>query len=99
MIHQVLIRPVITEKSMDLAKSGWFTFAVDVMSDKNMIAAAVEKQFKVDVTSVKTIKMAGKAKRTGRRRSEQAAKPWKKAVVKLKKDQKIDLFAVTETQK
>ncbi|RJR16267.1 50S ribosomal protein L23 [Candidatus Microgenomates bacterium] len=99
MMHQVLIRPVITEKSMGLAKSGWFTFAVDITSDKNMIASAIEKQFKVNVMGVKTITMPGKSKRTGKKRTESMAKHWKKAIVKLKKDQKIDLFAVTETEK
>lgn len=88
----ILFEPIITEKSMTLAASGWFTFKVDKMSRKEEIAKAVAAQFKVDVVSVKTMIVKGGTKRTGKKRIEVSMQPWKKALVKLKKDQKIDLF-------
>lgn len=96
----ILLKPVITEKSMQQAANGWYTFKVTLQSEKPMIARAIEKQFKVNVTDIKTITMKAKPKRTGKRRIEVTRASWKKAIVKLKKDQKIDLFTFTEgTQK
>lgn len=93
---QVLIRPIITEKSMKDASSSWYTFAVAKKANKTEIKKAVEEQFKVNVLSVKTLIMKGKNRRVGRRRQEVSQSPWKKALVKLKAEQKIDLFEVSK---
>jgi len=95
-ITQVLVKPVITEESMKDASSGWYTFVVAMASDKNTIRKAVEDQFKVKVLAVKTLIMKGKSRRVGRRRLKVKESSWKKAIVKLGPDQKIDLFEVNK---
>lgn len=93
---QIIIKPIITEKSMRDANSGWYTFAVKVKANKNQIGKAVEDQFKVNVLGVKTLIMKGKSKRVGRRRQAVKTSPWKKAKVLLGPEQKIDLFEVNK---
>lgn len=91
-----IIRPVITEKSMDNVKNGKFTFLVARDADKKNIKKAIEEEFKVTVVSVSTTTIKGKTIRVGKKRTEKKLRPVKKAVVKLAKDQKIDLFDVKE---
>lgn len=88
----VIRRPVITEKSMEAAKKGKFSFLVARDADKDIIKKAVEDQFKVEVISVETTVQKGKTKRVGMRRMEKTMTPIKKAVVTLKEGQKIDMF-------
>lgn len=92
----VLIKPIITEKSMKDASSGWYTFTVDKEANKGIIKKAVENQFKVNVLRVRTLIMKGKTQRVGRRRQEVRKSSWKKALVKLGPEQKIDLFEVSQ---
>lgn len=99
MRSNVLIRPLVTEKSMQDGASGRFTFVVDIDADKITIAKAAKEVFGVDTVAVKTITMKGQNKRAGRKRMEVAGQPWKKAVIELPKGQKIDLFDVTEEHK
>ncbi|MBI4100550.1 50S ribosomal protein L23 [Candidatus Microgenomates bacterium] len=93
---QILTKPVITEKSLQIASLGWYTFVVVKEANKKEIKKAVEDQFKVNVLAVKTVIMKGKTKKVGRRRAEVKQSPWKKAIVRLKPDQKISLFEVTQ---
>lgn len=93
---RVLIKPIITEKSMQDANSGWYTFAVVKEANKEVIKKAVEDQFKVDVLGVRTLIMKGKSKRVGRRRQAVKTSSWKKAKVLLGPEQKIDLFEVNK---
>ncbi|MDP3998817.1 MAG: 50S ribosomal protein L23 [bacterium] len=93
---QIIIKPIITEKSMRDAASGWYTFAVLVKANKGQIGKAVKEQFKVNVLAVRTLTMKGKTKRVGRRRAEIKLSPWKKAIVRLGPEQKIDLFEVNQ---
>lgn len=94
----ILIKPIITEKSMDEAGRGRFTFAVLEKANKPQIKNTVEKQFNVNVISVKTLIVKGKKSRVGRKRIVRHASPFKKAIVELSQGQKIDLFEVqTET--
>lgn len=95
-VQQVLVKPVITEKSMQDAGLGWYTFAVARIANKKEIQKAVEGQFKVNVLAVKTITMKGKTRRVGRQRREVKGSSWKKAIVKLAPEQKIDLFEVSK---
>ena len=91
-ITHVIQKPLITEKSMGIAKNGKFSFLVAKDADKDMIKKAVENQFKVNVVSVETTVQKGKTKRVGMRRMEKILTPVKKAIVTLKEGQKIDMF-------
>lgn len=94
----VLKKPIITEKSLKAAQQGRYTFAVVKMATKGEIKKAVEKQFGVHVVATKTIILKGKTQRVGRRRQEIKKGPWKKAIVKLRPEEKIDLFEVGASQ-
>ncbi|MBI3984462.1 MAG: 50S ribosomal protein L23 [Candidatus Levybacteria bacterium] len=92
---QILIAPLITEKSMADANNGKFTFKVARQASKTDIRREVEKRFKVNVVKISTITIKGRSVRAGVKRIEIKKASFKKAIVKLKKDQKIGLF---ETQ-
>src|SRR5438093_12141908 len=66
-VHDVLIRPVISEKSVAQTERNNYTFAVARDANKHQIKAAVEAQFKVDVTGVRVLTVQRKEKRRGRR--------------------------------
>jgi large subunit ribosomal protein L23 len=89
--HQVIIRPVISEKSYNLIESeGQYTFQVDRRANKNQIRRAVESAFDVKVQKVNTVNVRSKPKRQGLTRGRTAT--WKKAVVKLVEGDRIELF-------
>ena len=89
--HQVIIRPVISEKSYNRIESeGQYTFQVDRRANKNQIRRAVESAFDVRVQKVNTVNVRSKPKRQGLTRGRTAT--WKKAVVKLVEGDRIDLF-------
>lgn len=76
-------------------KSGAFTFEVSKSASKPEIERIVEKKFKVDVLSVKTITLHGKSKSMRNRRGFYTTSDIKKAIVTLKKGQKIAIFENT----
>jgi large subunit ribosomal protein L23 len=89
--HDIIIRPVITEKSMIGATEKKYTFEVAKTAGKIEIARAVEEIFKVKVAKVNTVSVRGKFRRQGR--SEGYTKSWKKAIVTLTADSKnIEFF-------
>ena len=88
----VLLRPVITERSMTETGIGRYTFAVATDATKQEIAAAVREQFKVYVVAVNTIKVHGKERRLGRKIGRRP--DWKKAIVTVAKGQKIEKYFV-----
>ena len=89
--HDIIIKPVISEKSMDQLADRKYTFIVAKDANKIEIADAVEKLFKVSVAKVNTINVRGKMKRMGRYSGYTAS--WKKAIVTLKADSKpIEFF-------
>ncbi len=92
----VLIKPLITEKSMQDAASGKYSFAVAREAGKAEIARAISQAFSVKVTTLKTMVVKGKTRRTGKKRQEIHLSPWKKAIAKLAAGQKIPLFDVAE---
>ena len=98
-MRKIILEPIITEKSMQHATQGWYTFKVAKESNKRGIADAVSRQFKVNGVSVKTMLNKGKTQRVGKKRSETVVSSWKKALVKLKKEQKIELFNFSQAQK
>lgn len=93
-MQTVVVRPVITEKSLTDAKNGKFTFVVAKNATKTDVKKAVAEQFKVKVVGVATVTVKGKTMRVGKKRAEKTLAPFKKAVVELEKGQKIDVFEV-----
>lgn len=90
--HEVIRKPVITEKSMKEVSRGRYTFAVDRRASKGAIAIAVKALFLVDPVKVQVVTVPGKRRRTGKKRIQFVFPRWKKAVVTLKPDQKIAIF-------
>ena len=89
--QDIIIKPVITEKSMDELQNGKYTFKVAKNANKIEIKKAVEALFGVEVAKVNTLNVDGKAKRVGR--FEGRTSDWKKAVVTLTEDSKtIEFF-------
>jgi large subunit ribosomal protein L23 len=90
-VHDILIRPVISEKSIAQTERGNYTSAVARDANKFQIKAAVEAEFKVDVLDVRVISVRPKEKRRGRR-TPGTVPGWRKAVVTIGAGQKTDLF-------
>lgn len=91
----ILIRPIITEKSMkDAGSSSKFTFHVALAATKDGIRKLVEDTFKVHVKAVSITRTKGKTMRVGKRRVVKQLQDFKKATVTLTKGEKIDLFEV-----
>ena len=91
----IVKRPLITEKTLTLASRGWYTFEVAPDATKPSIAGAIGSAYKVNVTSVRVMNMHGKVRRVGKMSKHVKKMDWKKALVQLKKGQKIDVFEVT----
>lgn len=90
----ILKRPIITEKTYRLAQDKVFTFEVDTHATKGQIREAVEETFGVTVVDVHTVSIAGKVKKTGRRRLSSQQPKKKKAMVRIKPDQSIEVFDI-----
>ena len=89
--HDIIIKPVVTEKSMDDMNENKYTFVVDKRSNKTEIKSAVQEVFDVKVARVNTMNMIGKVKRQGATSGRRAS--WKKAIVTLTPDSKgIEFF-------
>lgn len=89
--RKIILRPLVTEKSTDLrVKEDKYAFEVDLKANKPEIKKAIEELFKVNVVGVHTMIVHGKVKRMGR--FEGKRPNWKKAIVSLKKGEKIDFF-------
>jgi large subunit ribosomal protein L23 len=89
--HQIIKRPLVTEKSTRQKEAGnQIAFVVDPRANKIQIRQAVEKLFKVKVKAVHTMNLVGKRKRVGRFFGWQS--DWKKAVVTLQAGEHIEFF-------
>ena len=88
--RDIIIRPVVTEKSMDLLADNKYTFIVDGKANKTEIKNAIQNIFDVKVEKIYTMNVKGKPKRLGR--FEGRTSDRKKAIVTLKPGQKIRLF-------
>ena len=82
--HDVIIKPIITEESMDDMAYGKYTFKVDKRANKSKIKKAVESIFNVKVEKVNTMNILGKEKRMGVHVGRRPS--WKKAIVTLTED-------------
>ena len=89
-MHEIIKKPLITEKNAALQVVGKYAFEVDKRANKVQVKQAVEAGFNVTVTTVNVVSMRGKSKRVGRRMAQ--TPNWKKAIVTLKAGDKIDLF-------
>ena len=89
--RDIIIRPIISERTMDDSQNSKYTFVVAKDANKIEIRKAVEEIFDVKVEKVNTMNMRGKIKRRGR--FEGKRPDWKKAIVKLKPGSKtIEFF-------
>ena len=89
--QDIIIRPIITEKTMDGTTQKKYTFEVDKKSTKIDVKRAVEELFVVKVQKVNTLQERGQMRRLGR--YEGNTRSWKKAVVTLTEDSKtIEFF-------
>ncbi len=79
--EEIIVRPVVTEKSNDELQLGKYTFEVNKKATKVQIAKAVEKLFEVKVLKVNTMNVSGKQKRMGRYVGKTS--DWKKAIVTI----------------
>ena len=94
---EVIVRPVVSEKSIDESGRGKYTFAVHQKANKIQIKAAVEELYKkegVTVVAVNVLNTKSKEKRRGTRRGRIVGRttPWRKAIVTLAPGQKIEFF-------
>ena len=88
--RDILIKPIVTEKSTALMEERKYTFRVPLSATKIQIRQAVEQSVKVKVQAVNTMRYEGKMKRLGRTQGRRS--DWKKAVVTLKPGETIELF-------
>lgn len=91
-MNSIIIKPLITEKSMAMVKKGKYAFVVAKSARKQAIKAAVKAQFGVTVVSISTSVQKGKTQRVGTKRVEADKSEVKKATVTVKKGQTIGIF-------
>ena len=94
---EIILRPVVSEKSIDESTRGKYTFRVHPDANKIQIKAAIEELYKgdkVDVVAVNVLTKQAKKKSRGTRRGRVTGRvsPWRKAVVTLAAGQKIQFF-------
>ena len=87
---QVIIRPVISEKSFALAEAGKYTFRVHDEAHKTEIRQAIEQLFDVNVIEIRTQHVKSKPKRRGQ--TSGRTRQWKKAIVQVRAGQTIPIF-------
>ena len=88
--NEVLIAPVVSEKSYSLITDRKYTFRVHEDAHKTQIRQAVEQLFEVKVQSVNIVKVQSKPKRRGMIRGRRPG--WKKAIVQLREGHEIEIF-------
>ena len=95
----MLIKPIITEKSLSEANKKGYTFRVEKSATKKEIKKVVEKLFDVKVLAVRTIILPGKSYRSGKKWIIRDRSDWKKAIVTIQPDKQIDLFEAAVGEK
>ena len=88
--RQVLIAPVVSEKSYSLIEANKYSFRVHPDAHRTQIRQAVEELFDVSVVRVNVLKVQSKPKRRGLTRGTKPG--WKKAIVELREGDKIEIF-------
>jgi large subunit ribosomal protein L23 len=87
---QVIIRPVVSEKTFVLAEAGKYTFRVHDRAHKTQIRQAIEQLFDVHVVDVRTTSVKSKPKRRGQ--TSGRTRQWKKAIVQVRAGETIPIF-------
>lgn len=97
-MHQnnIIVKPVISEKSMRDADAGKFTFVFAKQARKEGIKKTIEQAFSVHVVSISTSVVKGGRKKNGKQRIEEKVPAWKRAIVTLQKGEKITMFDIGE---
>lgn len=91
--RDIILKPIVSEKSHALSEGSKYTFSVAPGAKKQEIKSAIEEIFNVNVVKVNTMNVKGKPKRLGRRQLSQGyTSSWKKAIVTLEKGQNIEIF-------
>ena len=93
--NQVLLAPVVSEKSYELIENGKYSFRVHPDAHKTQVRQAVEELFNVHVEGVNILQVRPKPKRRGMVRGRRPG--WKKAVVQLRKGESIEIFEGAHT--
>jgi large subunit ribosomal protein L23 len=88
--RQVILEPIVSEKSYALMADGKYTFRISERAHKTQVADAVEEIFGVRVTAVRTMQVRSKPKRRGLHAGR--TRSWKKAIVQLAPGDRIELF-------
>lgn len=94
-LSQVVIRPVVSEKTYVLSSLGKYTFRVHPDAHRTQVAQAIEAMFEVKVVKVRTMSVKSKPKRRGIGRGRTRA--WKKAIVEVAEGQSIPIFQSFES--
>jgi len=89
-VRQILIAPVVSEKSYSLIEENKYSFRVHERAHKTQIRHAVEELFDVKVLRVNVVKVQPKPKRRGMSRGRKPG--WKKAIVQLREGDRIEIF-------
>ncbi len=89
--YRILVRPIITEKTTMLGKVNQYAFEVAMTANKLEVRKAVKAVYGVEPTDVRVMRIAGKPVRTRAGKSRRSA--WRKAIVTLKKGERLDLYA------
>ena len=90
-VSQVIIRPIVSEKTYVLAEAGKYTFRVHDKAHKTQIRQAVEHLFEVKVVAVRTASVKSKPKRRGQ--TSGRTRQWKKAIVQVREGDTIPIFS------
>ena len=90
--HEIIVRPVISEKNTLLNEQGRYVFEVADAANKIMVRQAIEQLFDVRVRAVNVMHVPGKRRRNPRSRTVGMTRAWKKAVVTLAPGERIELF-------
>lgn len=91
-LTNTIYKPIITEKTYAQAALGFYSFMVSMTANKESVANEIEKMYRVKVVSVKVSVMPGKNRRVPGTRRYSGRDKWKKATVKLKDGQTIDIM-------
>ncbi len=87
MAHQILLRPILSEKGTGLANSGRYVFAVHRKANKSEIKKSIQAIYQITVEDVRIVNLPSKTRRYGRTVGETS--PWKKAIVTVKSGERI----------
>jgi len=98
-LKTIIKKPLITEKAMKVAQDNRYTFIVDQRANKGQIKEAVRRFLKVEPVRVWTMKVKGEERWSSGRRRKIKVTNFKKAIVELKKGQKLDFYESLEKSK